>query len=51
MVANEVSDNAKTKNVFKNDSFTVLLLSEKCMLYKSLKHQKRLKTLTSLLGS
>ena len=51
MVASKVSDNAKSKNPFKYDYFTVFLLPEKCIIYRSLKHRKRLKTLTSSLGS
>ena len=48
---NEVSVNVKTKNAFKYDYFTVFLLSEKCIIYRSLKHRKRLKNLISPLRS
>ena len=37
-VANDVSVNVKTKNAFKYDYFTVFLLSEKYIIYTSLKH-------------
>ena len=43
MVANEVPVNVKIKNAFKYDYFPIFLLSEKCIIYRSLKHQKRLK--------
>ena len=43
MVANEVSVNVKTKANFKYDYFPVYLLSEKCIIFRSFKHQKRLK--------
>ena len=45
VLANEVSVNGKTKNTLKYVSFPIFLLSEICIIYRSLKDQERLKTI------
>ena len=43
MVAKEVFVNIKTKNTFKYDYSRGFPLSEKCIIFRPLKHQKGLK--------